>query len=239
MATSNDGGLTWTKSGSNPVIGLGAGGVSGQVAHTGLWVDGTTLHMSFTDPSSGSTTLRRVTSTDGGLTWGSPVTILTATGWESGRWGNSACVKKGSTWHLIYEAMDTSGLWRMGYATSSDGIAFTRQNGGNPLSSLQVGTGMYGGPDLHLLPDGTWEMFYHASDSGVLYTKVYRAISTDLIYWEKRPGVPILTASLSYEVDQVADACVLTIGSQRAMFYAGVDNSAGAAKINRAVFTPA
>lgn len=241
MATSNDGGLTWTRAGTGFVIGNGAGGVTGQVAHTGLWDEagGLTLHMSYTDPTSGATTLRRVTSTDGGLTWGSPVTILSPGGWETGRWGNSACVKKAGTWHLLYECMDASNVWQMGYATSTDGATFTRQNGGNPLASLQVGSGMHGGPDLHLQADGTWELFYHASTSGNLPTRIYRAISADMIYWERRPGVPVLDMSLSYEVDQVADPCVLTIGGQRVMFYEGVDNTNAVSKLNRAVFTPA
>lgn len=239
MGTSDDGGLTWTK-GTTDLIGRGAGGVSTSAQHTGLMQETTLkLHLFFTDPTSGATTLRRVTSTDGGLTWGSPVTTLSPSGWESGRWGNSSCVIRSGTWHLLYECMDTANVWQMGYATSPDGLTWTRQNGGNPLTSLRVGSGMYGGPNLRLQSDGTWELFYHASVSGNLPTKIYRAISADLINWERRPGVPILEASQSFEVDQVADACVITVGGQRMMFYSGVDNPNAASKINRAVFTPA
>lgn len=237
-ATSNDAGRTWTK-GTTNLIGQGAGGVTGDVGHTGLVVDGSALHIIFTDPASGNTTLRRVTSTDGGLTWGNPITILTKTGWESGRWGNSACVIRSGTWHLLYEAMDTSNVWQMGYATSSDGITFGRQNGGNPLTSLRYGTGMYGGPDLHLLDDGTWELFYHASTSGVLPTRIYRATSADLITWAKDPAAPILDMTLAFEVDQVADATVVTIGGERVMFYGGNDNPNATAKIGRATYTVA
>lgn len=237
MAYSDDSGLTWTRDGSAPLIGGGGSGVTGNAAHTGLWIEpdlpATTLHISFASP--GVAPLRRATSTDGGLTWGGVVTLLTATGWEVGDYGNTACVKKDGTWHLLYEAW-TGSTWKIGYATSMDGVTFTRQNGGNPLASLQIGAGMYGGCDLHLMDDGvTWELFYHASTSGIAPTRIYRATSTDLINWTLAGMV--LDMGLSYEVDQVADPAVVTIGGTRYMFYAGMDNPHQAGKINRAVFT--
>lgn len=239
-AVSNNGGLNWTRVGSAPIIGQGAAGVAGNVAHTGLWEDPAsplTLHLSFAAPAIGP--LRRVTTTDGGLTWGSPVTLLTAAGWERGEFGNSACVKRGDVWHLIYEAMNNSGFWEMGYATSTDGVSFTRQYGGQPLRSLQVGSGaMYGGPVLTLLADGTWELLYHAATVGNDFTKIYRALSDDLIHWERTPQTAIVDMTLAYEVDQVADPHVVTIDGTRHMFYEGFDNPNQIAKINRATSVP-
>lgn len=239
-AVSNDSGLTWTRVGTGPVVGGGAGGVSGNVAHTGLWLDPDsplTLHLSFTPNAVGN--LKRVTSTDGGLTWGNPVTILTPAGWETGNWGNSTCVKHDGVWHLIYENLDGAGIWQMGYATSIDGVTFTRQNGGQPLKSLQVGTGMYGGCHLTLLDDGTWELLYHAATVGIDFTRIYRALSRDLIHWERYPQSAIVDMTLPFEVDQVADPCPIVIDGTRYMFYEGFDNPNQIAKINRAAFTPA
>lgn len=232
-ATSNDG-ITWTKLATNPVLGLGKGGISHSAGHFSITrhpTDPLTLYCFFTDPDAGPpvsapTDLFRATSTDGGLTWGSVVTALDHAGWETGRWGNSNVhIDDDGTWHMLYEAMDGSSVWQMGYATSPDGLVWTRQNGGNPISSLRYGTGMYGGPDLHVLDDGTFEVFYHASTSGVLPTRIYRATSADLINWTKDPSTPLLEASLSFEVDQVADPHVITLGDgTRRLYYSGVDN---------------
>lgn len=183
--------------------------------------------------------LYAVSSTDGGITFGNRRVILTAQGWEKGVWGNSSCVILNGTWHLLYECYNQSNIWQMGYATSPNGITWTRQNGGNPITTLQVGTGMFGGPNLNRMSDGTWELFYHASTSGILPTDIYRAVSSDLIHWVRRPGTPILTrGDLFYEVDQVADACLLELGGQRFLFYGGADNTTGTGRINRAVYVP-
>lgn len=240
MAVSDDAGLTWTRDGAAPLIGNGGSGVTGDVAHTGLWrdpVDPLTLHICFAVPAVGP--LRRITSTDGGLTWGSVQTLLTATGWERGEFGNSACVFHDGEWHLFYEAMNTSGVWEIGYATSPDGVTFTRQYGGQPLRSLRVGVGHYGGQQIEQLADGTWEMLYHASPGTSPVTKIYRALSTDLIHWERFPQDRVLDMSLAFEVDQVADPHVVTISGTRYMFYEGFDNPSQIAKINRATFVPA
>lgn len=238
-ATSDDG-LAWTKDTGNPVLGQGVGGFAGSAGHTGMIQDPTdplTLHLFFTDPDEGfpvspATDLFRATSTDGGLTWGSVVTALDHAGWESGRWGNAAGFIDGDgVWHLLYEAYTTGYVWKMGYATSPDGLTWTRQNSGNPLTTLQRGSGMYGGPDLHALGGGGFELFYHASTSGVLPTSIYRATSADLITWTQDPD-PLVTPTLAYEVDQVADPCVLMIGSERWMFYSGVDNPNEGSRIN-------
>ena len=88
-------------------------------------------------------------STGGGATSGNRRTILTKQGWEKGVWGNRSVVIDNGTWHLMYECHDLNNIWRIGYVTSPDGITLTRQNGGNPINSLQVGSGMFGGPKPH------------------------------------------------------------------------------------------
>lgn len=242
-ATSDDGGLTWTRAnGGVPLVGGGNGGESGEATHVGVVKTPTGEIHAIYAPHSDTTTgnLSAVKSTDGGLTFGTKRTILTPSGWESGVWGNSAVViDDAGTWHLLYEGQDTTtNLWQIGYATSPDGATWTRQNSGNPLVTLQVGTGMYGGPNLHRLPDGTWELFYHAATSGLLPTDIYRAISTDLITWERHPGARAVTRTESFEVDQVADPCVVTIGTDRVMFYSGADNADATGKVGRATYVP-
>lgn len=233
-AISNDDGMTWTKDPGNPVLGLGAGGIAHSAGHYSILQDPTDplrLYCFFTDPDNGPPVsapvdLLRATSTDGGLTWGSVVAVLDHAGWESGRWGNSAAhIDNDGTWHLLYEAMGSGFIWQMGYATSPDGVTFTRQNGGNPIATLRHGSGMYGGPDLHVHADGTLELFYHASVSGNLPTRIHRALSTDWINWTKAPDSPLVVASLAFEVDQVADPSVVTLADgTRRMFYSGLDN---------------
>lgn len=245
MAVSDDDGFTWTReNGGNPVIGQGAAGVAGNVAHTGMAqdpADPLKLWIFFATTGLTAGPFRYVSSTDGGLTWGNVTNAFTASGWENGVWGNSSCVKKDGVWHLLYEGMHTDGThWETGYATSSDNMAtWVKQNGGNPITTLRVGTGSYGGCDLHLLDDGTWELFYHATPSGFLPSYIYRATSANLIDWEKRPGHEIVPLTLDYEYDQTADPCVLEIGGERVMWYSGVHNPNETSKFGRATYVPA
>lgn len=239
-ATSNDGGLTWTRYAGNPIIGQGMAGVANTAAHTGMCKEPNgTLHIFFGTTEATIYPFRAVSSTDGGLTWGNVRTVLTHAGWEAGQWGNSSCVIKDGVWHLLYESLDSASSWQVGYATSLDGLTWTRQNGGQPLTTLRTGTGMYGGVDLHARDDGTWELFFHANNSGTLPTDIFRATSSDLINWERRPGYSIVKRSLSFEYDQTADPAVIDINGQRVMFYSGVNNPTETSKIGRAVYVPA
>lgn len=220
-ATASD---AWTKYASNPIIGQGNGGVAGACGRPTVIEVAGTFHMFFN--LNAGTTMKRCTSSDG-ITFSAPDDVLSL---PSGAtiFGNCSIVINGGVWHMIVEALHSS-IWKMWYATSGDGTAFTIQAG--PLTTLSYG-GAYGGPMLSLA-DGDWTLYYHAATSGNLPTAIYRATSADLTTWAKVGPVEI-NRSLAWEVDQSADPFWRIEDGQIAMYYSGVDNDAEISNISKA-----
>jgi predicted GH43/DUF377 family glycosyl hydrolase len=127
-ATSSDGGVTWVKSASNPVLSPGAagefdaGGVrSCSVVQTGP----STYRMWYTGAGAGGVlSIGYATSTDG-VSWvkfpSNPVMVAGAAGsWDAGGVGAPWVIKDGSTLKMWYVGQNAAGVRQIGYATSPD-----------------------------------------------------------------------------------------------------------------------
>lgn len=234
-ATSTDG-VSWTKYGSNPVLGQGGSGVPGMAVRNNVIKVGSTYYCYYADANP-LANLKVATSSDG-LAWTVQGTALAknVVGWANG-WANSTVWKEGSNWYMLAEGHSGS-IWEIAYATSSDGIAWTLGNSGNQLTSLQVHAGgMYGGPDMHII-NGTYHLWYHAAPgAGTTPTDIYHATSTDRINWTITPGTPVLTLlGTGFEIDQVADPNIVTFGVTSYLYYDGEDNGASAGHIGLATY---
>lgn len=229
-ATSSDG-LTWTK-GTNPQFGNGTGGEASNVICPTVVKVGATYYLYYSRLT--DNTLKVATSSDG-LTWTiQGTTMAKPAGFTY--WGNTSVWNEGATWKMLVEAYVTAAaLWKIHYATSSDGIAWTMGNSGNPLTSLSVG-GMYGGPNVQTI-SGVYQCWYHAATSGNLPTDLYRAYSTDAINWTVVTPNPLLThLGSAYEIDQIADPAVVEVGGTSYLFYDADDNTTDIAAIKVATF---
>lgn len=227
-ATATDPFGTWTKH-PTPVIGDGHGGMAGFTSHHSVYVEGDTIYALYPDgpPGVGGDLVVATASIDDPTTFTTVGTLLAATGAIAGI-VNTALFKRGdSDYVLMFEAHATSGpQWQIGYAegTSPTG-SFTINT--FPLPTLQIGTGVYGGPDLSRQDDGTWTMLYHASTtSSSVPTAIYRATSPDLTTWTPDGAAFIDRVVNPPEVDQVADAWYLVTPARAVMFWSGMDNVA-------------
>lgn len=97
-----------------------------------------------------------------------------------------------NTWHLLYGGSDGAN-WRGGHATSTDGIAWTR-DAGNPVVNLGAGSAW----DSHdVLPVGwykagsTYYILYQGSNNAKW--EIGYATTTDFVTFTKGAGNPILT----------------------------------------------
>ena len=229
----------WTKYASNPVLGKGGSGVSGIACRNFVLKHGDLYYMYYADGAGAGANLKVATSTDK-INWTVVGTALAynAQGWMNGVANTSVWVEQGNQWKMMYEAW-TGTIWKIGTATSTDGLTFT-PNAANPLTDLQVGTGMYGG--AYVLPqkfEGNYVLYYHAATSGTLPTRLYRALSDgdDLTSWTQYADNPILTYGVdAFEVDQVADAHVIELLGKSYLFYDGDDNVAETAAIGLLTF---
>lgn len=217
-------GIAWTKYASNPVLGQGGSGVAGMAVRGQVLKVDSTFYLYYADANP-LANLKVATSTDG-IAWTVQGTALAnnVVGWATG-WANSSVWIEGSSWHMLAEGRSGS-IWEIAYATSSNGIAWTLGNSGNQLTTLQVfAGGMYGGPWVKMY-GSTYHVWYHAAPgAGDLPTNIYHATSTDRITWTRSPSGPVLTyLGSGFEVDQVADPCVIVVSGTAYLFYDGINN---------------
>jgi hypothetical protein len=148
------------------------------------------------------------TSTDGGLTWNktdnSPATASDTTGTngriplgsagkgDSNHVYNPAVYKDGSTYKMWYAGADGSGYWRIFYATSPDGLTWTKQdntlsapsdslsiNGRIPLGNDGKGDGTHVSGATVIKDGSVFKMWYAAYDQSVPQrVRILNAIQT-------------------------------------------------------------
>lgn len=229
-ATSTDG-LSWSKSGSNPVLGQGGSGVTTALRNTVVQV-GSGFRMYYADAN--PTGNIKVATSGDGIAWTVVGTALpnSAAGWATG-FQNTSVVKWGGTWWMLVDGY-TGSVFNLALATSTDGLTFTLGNSGNALTTLEVASGgTYGSPSLQRY-GGVWHLWYLAvNGTGNLPTDIYHASSPDLITWTRSPSTPVLTHTGSTpEVDQVADPHVLIVDGTAYLYYAAMDNASEAGVVN-------
>ncbi len=146
-ATSPDG-MVWTKDPANPVLQPGPEGawdVKGVRPGTVLFIGGEYRMWYMGSNVAGTAGIGLATSANG-VNWtkhsSNPVLSVQGTGWESQGVYRPAVVFDGTTYRMWYTGVGGDGLPRIGMATSSDGVQWTRA-AGNPVLGP-------GGP-------GTWD----------------------------------------------------------------------------------
>lgn len=185
--------------------------------------------------------LRYATSTDG-INWdrqnGWSSTIgadawASSTSWDKGGIARGiSVIYKDGIYHLWYAGTNENNLainpyWRIGYATSMDGINWTKQNNGNPVivptKSWELNNVSY--PNV-LYENGKYKMWYAAGlgDSG---NQIVYATSTDGIIWDKPENEnPVLTRSPSgFDSGNIISPFVMKDGKIYKMWYSGFGNT--------------
>jgi predicted GH43/DUF377 family glycosyl hydrolase len=146
-------------------------------------------------------------------------------------------VKVGTTYDMWYTGYaEDGGAPEIFLATSTDGVNWTRANGGNPVLQGTAGAfdanGVFGADVVYdpLDPFFPYKMWY-SGRSGV-FGGIGYATSTDGLTWAKYTGggslpVPVLDHGLAGSADSfsAADPSVLKDGSTWKMWYTGDDSS--------------
>src|SRR3990167_607509 len=230
-----DSSVHWVSHADNPIITVGAGGSWEDIwVHPYCVVDNGsgTLYMYYGgagvwDPEQ----VGLATSTDG-ITWskyGSNPIFSPGTGgqWDDYKVKDFHVIKDGSNWKAWYAAQrNVSPLnLKVGYATSSDGISWTRY-GSNPVLSLGAG-GEWDDEDVSVsdvwLEDSTYYMLYSGigDESTNNSRKIGLATSSDGIAWVKSGSNPIFEGIASTWEDGVLDVDGVKIDGIYHMFYQG------------------
>ncbi len=141
--------------------------------------------------------------------------------YDHGKTGPRVVLKRGpGDYRLWYEAVDDNLLTKVGYATSADGITWTKQ--GTVMSPSASWEGNEVSPNSIVVEGTTLRLYYHAGGSQLVNRRIGTATSTDGVTWTKA-ALPILDlgASGAFDDNQVAEPRVLKVGVTYRMYYTG------------------
>jgi predicted GH43/DUF377 family glycosyl hydrolase len=147
--------------------------------------------------------------------------------------GDPSVLLDSGTYKMWYTGRETGQKNKIGYATSPDGITWTRQNGGNPVLSNSAAAfesvAVYGPA---VIKDGAdYHMFYTGVD-GAGVTRIGHATSTDGITWTKTVGAVLNPGSAgAWDAAGVKMCGALLDGATIRMFYVGLNAVGGTQRI--------
>lgn len=130
-----------------------------------------------------------------------------------------------SSYRMWYEAVATNGLTTVGYATSSDGLSWTKM--GIVLSPSAAWEGNEISPNSIAIVGTTMRLYYHGGGNS-LPRRIGVATSTDGMSWTKQASPIVdLGANGAFDDVQVAEPRVFRVGATWRMYYTGRHGSNG------------
>lgn len=185
------------------------------------------------------TSISRYSSSDG-ITWtldqAGVLTVGGAGTWDATSINNPFAMKEGSTWYLAYEATGAGhGGDSCGYATSSDGLSFTKATANPITGGAQIAGHACQGPVLYHAASGKWFLWGGVLSSIGTNRSVGRFQSTtpnDL--WAV--SVPFVTYPPTGFNDEISagDPSLVEANGKTYLFY-GATPSSGTASIKLAI----
>ncbi|UCF64433.1 MAG: T9SS type A sorting domain-containing protein [bacterium] len=235
-ATSTDGGINWNRYQPDPVLGPTPGEWDSlSVGQPHLVYDDSLYHMWFNgtdDPNHSGRRIGYATSPNG-FTWtkhdSNPVLIPGPPGsWDSANINTGSVYFDGFLYHMWYDGTASFLPWsRIGYATSPDGITWTKY-ADNPVFD---GTGSWADAVAHphvIVNGSNFEMWFLGGNNGGQNLGIGYATSTDGIHW-----VPVDTPVVNvgepgaWDQDWAANPTVLFDDTTYHMWYDGFKRPAG------------
>jgi predicted GH43/DUF377 family glycosyl hydrolase len=141
--------------------------------------------------------------------------------YDVGKTGPRVVLKLGPRdYRLWYEAVAANMLTTVGYATSTDGVTWTKV--GVVMSPSATWEGNEVSPNSIVVDGSTLRLYYHAGGSQLVNRRIGVATSTDGMTWTKAPD-PVLDlgASGAFDDNQVAEPRVVRVGATWRMYYTG------------------
>jgi predicted GH43/DUF377 family glycosyl hydrolase len=228
----------WTKYPGNPVLTPGPYNSWEDYTVYSPFVlkDGDTLKMWYTGSKSFDVDhIGYATSTDG-IHWqkdsANPVLLAGAPGsWDDEVVSHPKIILIDTTYHMWYGGTDINPYtaYRIGYATSPDGINWTKADSVNPVLDLGE-PGEWDSATLaghsYFFDGDTFHMWYSGSDNTNFdNTCIGYAKSPDGINWVRYPGNPVFRGTSSWNSLGVLAPCVIVDSSGYKMWYQGTYGS--------------
>ena len=242
----SDNGMSWSKYGANPVLIKGTSGAwddEGVGSSCVIWDDDDNLYkMWYTgtpDNSSGATPGIGYATSPDGVDWTKYGTEPVIQAGSSGAWDDAGVlspnvIKESDTsykmWYSGRSADGGIGNLRIGYATSPDGVNWTKY-GTEPViakgidpdwDSRGVGVGTV------IIDRGTYEIWftgYKGSGESEFESAIGYASSSNGISWTKSGSNPVLEGDSGWESNGVGAPWVTHSGRTYRLWYSGLDTN--------------
>jgi predicted GH43/DUF377 family glycosyl hydrolase len=138
-----------------------------------------------------------------------------------------------SRWTMWYEAVPAGNKSYTAYATSSDGLVWTRFANNPVMSPSEPWEGGAGNPTGEVSPTsvlrekGLYRLWYHGFNGGT--RQVGYATSPDGVTWTKYAGNPVLSPGPSgaWDADSICEPVVVHVGPTYYMYYSHCVGSGG------------
>jgi predicted GH43/DUF377 family glycosyl hydrolase len=161
---------------------------------------------------------------------GNPILTTGAGGaWDDNWVSNPTVFEEGGTYYMFYEG-DSGTESAIGYATSPDGITWTK-NAGNPVLQKNAGWDGHNVGTPSVIKEGaTYYLFYHGGQDmggGYIKDQIGVATSANLNAWVRDGGNPIVPigAGGTWDDYKVGSKEVIKVGSTYVMVYEGADGA--------------
>jgi hypothetical protein len=232
--------FSFTKDARNPIL---TGGVEGSwykhlLAPCVIYNEDSSKYEMWFAACAGVTTpparIGRATSRDG-IDWSistSPVLVPTPGGWDSFNLESPVVIRENGTYKMWYVGYaSTNDDYHIGYATSPDGITWTKQGSTYILGPSGKGWDAGGAYVCSVLPvQGGYRMWYTGYDAGYDSSKIGTATSPDGAAWNRDTvNNPILSPGVAGTWDDrfLLAPIVLRIDDRYYMWYTGMRTNTG------------
>ena len=224
-------GTQWEKYPGNPVLHVGPAGTwdEVEVSFASALFDGTEYRIWYVGTDADSRSRIGYATSPDGIAWtkyaGNPVLPVGPEGaWDHAKVSHPSVLFDGVEYRMWYGGFD--GLaWRIGCASSPDGIAWTK-HAGNPVLNLGLerawDDGHISGASV-LFEGSEYKMWYTGNNQ--FHSRIGHATSPDGIVWTKYAGNPVLNKGPfgAWDYYRVSDPSIFFDGSGYHMWYAGHD----------------
>ncbi len=225
--------VTWSKNPSNPVMDVGSPGSWEEIGVATPWVvlDMTGYRMWYTGLDSSMFPQIGYAMSSDGESWtkhpSNPILTPGATDdWDGNGTMAPSVLFIGGIFHAWYTGADLDGMPRIGYATSGDGISWTKYQNNPVLDAGAPGEWDSGGVAMpSVLFDGVKYRMWFAGSLVSGFPDVGYAVSHDGINWTKHYENPVLSKGSPGEWDEmmIAGTSVLQKSGEYHMWFGGTD----------------
>ncbi|MSQ14921.1 MAG: hypothetical protein EXR50_03555 [Dehalococcoidia bacterium] len=226
-AASSRNGRAWTKDAANPVLTPGAQGEwDGVSVHDPRVLRDNKEYWMWYSGFDGKIWRIGLAISPDGVNWQKSASNPIMDGGSPGSWDEagaaySSVIYIQDTFYMWYQGLDSKGVWRIGRATSRNGINWTKDER-NPVL-IPGGTGAWDeekvlAPSV-LYSGGSYHLWY----TGAPAWAIGYAVSGDGITWRKKE-VPVLLSAGNWDKGRLLTAAALFEGGRPVLWYAGGDN---------------